>query len=204
MSNTFQIPFSPDQSPPIVFPDRCICCGAAKEEESTLALSRLVMRGKRQESVILKYQVPHCRRCARSTKSVFLAGCIPFVLGLLVVGLAVFLVVAFGAIRWGLDDHGKPNNSNSLVLGAAAGLFAGLLGGFLFEVVARIILLPVMGRGLLAAPLLALQFLNDADYVAGLKGKLESDASRVHFTFSNDDVAREFRSLNASTQIEFG
>ena len=160
----------------------------------------MVMRGKRQEAVILKYQVPHCRRCARSTKAVFLAGCIPFVLGLLVVGVAVFLVVTFGAITWGLDEDGKPNNANSLVLGAAAGLFAGLVGGFLFEVMARIILLPVMGRGLLAAPLLALQFLTDSDYVAGLKGKLESDASRVHFTFSNDDVAREFRSLNPQSE----
>ena len=119
-------------------------------------------------------------------------------LGLLLVGLAVFLVVTFGASIWGLDDYGKPNNANSLVLGAAAGLFAGLVGGFLFEVMARIILLPVMGRGLLAAPLLALQFLNDSDYVAGLKGKLESDASSVHFTFSNDDVAREFHSLNTA------
>lgn len=164
-----------------------------------MTLNRLVMRGKRQESVTLKYQVPHCRRCARSTKSVFLAGCIPFVLGLLVVGLAVFLVVTFGAAKRGLDDYGQPNNANSVVLGAAAGLFVGLVGGFLFEVLARIILLPLMGRSLLTAPLLAVQFLTDSDYVAGLKGKLESDASRVHFTFSRDDIAREFRSLNAES-----
>lgn len=197
MSNTFQIPLIPDPGRPVVFPNRCICCGATKEAESTLALDRMVTRGARQEPMTLKYQVPHCKRCARGTKSVFLAGCIPFVVGLLVVGLAVFLVVTFGASSLGFDDYGNSNNSNSLVLGAAAGLFAGLVGGFLFEVIARIILFPVMGRSLLAAPLLALQLLSDSDYVAGLKGKLESDASRVHFTFSNDDVAREFRSLNA-------
>ncbi len=198
MSNTLQISLTPDLYRPVVFPDRCVCCGATRESESTLALNRFVKRGKRQEAVILKYQVPHCRRCARSTKTVFLAGCIPFVLGLLVVGLAVFLIVTYGASIWGLDSYGDPNNDNSLVLGAAAGLFVGLVGGFLFEVTARIILLPVMGRGLLAAPLLALQLLDDSDYVAGLKGKLESDASSVHFTFLNDDVAREFRSLNAA------
>ena len=197
MSNTFQIPYDPNPTCPIVFPDRCICCGAPKEAESTLGLTRLVMRGKRQETVTLKYQIPHCRRCARSTKSVFLAGCIPFILGLLVVGIAVFLLVTYGAIVWGLDDVGEPNNTNSIVLGAAAGLFAGLVAGFLFEVIARIILWPVMGSALLSAPLLALQFLEDADYVAGLKGKLEKDASRVHFNFSNDDVARDFRSLNS-------
>jgi len=162
-----------------------------------MILNRFVKRGQRQEAVTKKFQVPHCRRCARSTKTVFLAGCIPFVLGLLVVGLAVFLIVTYGASIWGLDSYGNPDNSNSLVLGAAAGLFAGIVGGFLFEVMARVILLPVMGRGLLNAPLLALQLLDDFDYVAGLKGKLESDASSVHFTFANDDVAQEFRSLNA-------
>jgi len=163
-----------------------------------MILNRWVKRGQRQEAVTVKYQIPHCRSCARSTKSVFLAGCIPFVLGLLVVGVAVFLVVTFGASVWGLDSYGKPNNANSLVLGAAAGLFAGLAGGFLFEVMARVILLPVMGRGLLNAPLLARQLLDDSDYVAGLRGKLESDASHVHFTFSNDDIAREFSALNAA------
>ncbi len=194
MSTTLQVANTGE----LVFPSRCICCGATSDAESTLALTRMVTRGQRQEPVTLKYQVPHCRRCARSTKSVFLAGCIPFVLGLLVLGLAVFLLVAFGASRLGLDDYGKPHNANSLVLGAAAGLFAGLAGGFLFEVIARVILLPVMGRGLLAAPFLALQLLTDSDYVAGLKGRLESDASCVHLTFLNDDIAAEFRSLNAT------
>ncbi|MCM3869096.1 MAG: hypothetical protein ND895_00185 [Pyrinomonadaceae bacterium] len=198
MSHTLQISLTPDLYRPVVFPDRCVCCGATREAESTLALNRFVMRGKRQEAVTLKYQIPHCRRCARSTKTVFLAGCIPFVLGFLVVGLAVFLIVTYGASIRGLDSYGQPNNSNSVVLGAAAGLFAGIVGGFLFEVMARIILLPVMGRGLLAAPLLALQLLDDSDYVAGLRGKLESDASSVHFSFANDDVAREFRSLNGA------
>ena len=98
MSNTLQISLTPDLYRPVVFPNRCVCCGATREAESTLALNRFVKRGERQEAVTLKYQVPHCRRCARSTKTVFLAGCIPFVLGLLeaywdayeAVGLNVF------------------------------------------------------------------------------------------------------------------
>jgi hypothetical protein len=180
----------------LVFPQRCVCCGAAKETESTLALTRVVTRGSRQEPYTLKYQIPHCARCARSTKSVFLAGCIPFVLGLLLVGIGVFLLVAFGAALWGLDDYGKPHNSNSLVLGAAAGLFAGIAGGFLFELLARLLLLPLLGTGLWSAPLLAFQLLTDSDYVAGVKGRLESDGLNIHLTFLNDDIAREFASLN--------
>jgi hypothetical protein len=162
-----------------------------------MILNRLVTRGDRQHPVTVKYQIPHCRQCARSTKSVFLAGCIPFVLGLVVVGLAVFAFVAFGAMARGFDDYGKPNNSNSLVLGAAAGLFAGLVGGFLFEVAARVILLPVMGRSLFGAPLLAIQLLMDADYVAGIKGRLDKNASHVELTFSNAEISREFRALNS-------
>jgi hypothetical protein len=195
MARSFQIPNNPENAN-LVFPPRCVCCGNNKEAESTLGLTRLVKRGSRQQEVSLKYQIPHCASCARSTKAVFLAGCIPFVLGLLVVGIGVFLLVSFGAMLWGVDEVGKPNNANSLVLGAAAGLFTGLVGGFLFEVIARVLLLPIMGQGLLAAPLLAFQFLNDADYVAGLKGRLESDGSIIHLTFLNDDLAREFQNLN--------
>jgi hypothetical protein len=196
MSNSLKVTFPYEPGSPVVFPNRCICCGSAKEAESTLVLTRFVMRGKRQEEAVLKYQIPHCWRCARSTKTVFLAGLIPFLLGLLLVGLVVFVVVTFGATRSGLDDYGSPNNDNSIVLGLAAGLFGGLVAGFVFEILARIILLPLMGKGLLVAPVLALQLLDDSDYVAGLKGKLESDASSVHLTFLNDEVGREFRSMN--------
>ncbi len=91
---------------------------------------------------------------------------------------------------------GKNGNANSLVLGAAAGLFVGLLGGFLFEVIARVLLLPIMGRALLDAPLLAIQFLKDSDYVAGMSGKLSADGTQVCLTFNNSEIAREFRELN--------
>lgn len=180
----------------IVFPDKCACCGAAKVTESRMVLNRLVARGQRQESVDLKLEIPHCGRCARGTKAVFLAGCIPFVLGLLLLGLITFGLVTFQGWKWGLDEMGKNGNANSLVLGAAAGLGVGLVGGFLFEVIARVLLLPVMGRALFDAPLLAIQFLKDSDYVAGVSGKLSKDGDEVHLTFNNPAVAREFRMLN--------
>jgi hypothetical protein len=166
MPTTFRIPYAPGGSSLLVFPERCLSCGAPKEAESTLALSRNVMRGQRQESVILNLPIPHCARCARTTKNVFLAGCIPFALGFVVAGLA--------------------------------GLLAGFAGGFVFELLARILLLPIFGRALLGAPLLAAQFIRDSDYVAGVTGRLAADGSHIHLTLANDEIARDVEALNGA------
>jgi hypothetical protein len=198
MSQIFRIPISAKSQSLIDFPNRCVCCGAPKQSESTLAINRLVTRGKRQEQITLKYPIPHCQTCARSTQAVFLAGFIPFVLGTLVIGGVTFVGVALGASVLGLDDYGQSTNANSLVLGAAVGLFAGLIGGFLFEVAARLLLLPIFGRALWQAPLLAAQFLNDSDYVAGLRGKLDPAGAQLQLTFSNDEIAREFKAMNVA------
>ena len=162
-----------------------------------LAVNKLVQRGRKQAQLSVKYQVPHCADCARSTKAIFLASLIPFGLGFILVGGLVFVVVVFGAMKAGLDGYGLPNNANSLVLGAALGLFAGILGAFGFEVLARILLLPVFGQGLLRAPLLSAQLLSDADSIAGLRGKPDQEGLQLELTFSNDKIASEFAELNA-------
>jgi len=195
MSIKIQVPVV-DSKLAAVFPEVCVCCGAPREVESALVLGRQVARGKRQESITVKFDVPHCERCGRTTKAVFLAGCIPFVLGFVLVGLGVFGVVAYLALGSGLDDHGKPGNSNSLLLGAAAGFFSGLIGAFVFEVAARVVLLPFLGRGLSNAPLLAIQLLRDSQYIAGLSAKLNSEATHVELELANARVAEQFAALN--------
>jgi hypothetical protein len=197
MSKIFQIPLPLKGQPPLAFPERCICCGGPRQAESTLSVKQLTRSGKKQIQISAKYQVPHCERCARSTRAVFLAGLIPFGLGFLMVGGLIFAGVVLNALKWGLDDYGQPNNANSLVLGAAAGLFAGLVGGFLFEVLARAALLPIFGQALFRAPLLSVQLLSDADYVAGLSGKPDAQTRQLILTFFNDEIAREFERLNA-------
>lgn len=199
MAQTFQIPIPPKGAPALVFPHCCAACGAPKEAESRLVVNRLVMRGKRQVQLNLKYPIPHCTRCAGLTKSVFLAGFIPFALGFLVCGGIAFVVTAFGASALGLDDYGQPNNANSLVIGAAAGLLAGLIGAFLFELIGRVLLLPFYGRALLRAPLLAAQLLSDSDYVAGVLVRPDPDGRQLQLTLSNDTVAHEFATLNVTS-----
>src|SRR5215212_10493375 len=97
MSQTIQIPVPAHGPSLITFPNRCVCCGRPKQSESTLAINRLVLRGSKQKQIAVKYQIPHCHTCARSTQAVFLAGCIPFVLGFLVIGAAAFVGTALGA-----------------------------------------------------------------------------------------------------------
>jgi hypothetical protein len=197
VSKTFHIPLTAAHKWDGTFPDRCVSCGGPKEAESTLVASRLVARGGRQKEVALRLQVPHCRRCARATKSVFLAGCIPLVLGFVLVGAACFLLAVYGSWVLGLDEGQQAQRQPpSLVLGAAAGMFGGLVGGFAFELLARLLLIPFYGGSLLRAPMLVKQFLTDEDYVAGLKGRLNRDATRLTLEFSNEELAGEFARLN--------
>lgn len=183
----------------VAFPSRCVGCGGACRITSTLAFSKVVTNARgRQAPVHVTLPVPHCDACARLTKSVFLVALIPFVLGFLGVGIAAFVVVGFGAAALGLDDMGRPNNANSLVVGAAAGLAGGIAGGFVFEVLARAVLLPVFGRALLQAPLLVPSLFTDADHVAGLTGRPNGDLTAVALTFTRDDIAQEFATTNAA------
>jgi hypothetical protein len=159
-----------------------------------------VTRGQRQESATLNLSIPHCARCALATKNVFLAGFVPFLLGFILAGLAAFAAVFFGVSVLGWDDGPTQPGAwpPSLVLGALAGLLAGFAGGFAFELAARVILIPIFGRALFGAPLLAAQFLRDSDYVAGVTGRLAADGSHVYLTLSNDEMAREFAALNSA------
>lgn len=173
----------------VVFPSSCACCGAPRETESALTITH-------GNSEPLKLMVPHCKRCANGTRAVFLAGCLPFVGGGLLVGGGVFGIVTLAASAYGLDEMGNPNAFNSGIVGSGAGLFAGFVGGFVFELLARVVLWPVYGRSLWEAPLLAAQFLNNSDHVAGLTIRPVQQRHGYQLTFSNDAIAAEFKRLN--------
>lgn len=189
----------PDDETALVSPERCVGCGAASTSRSRLSFAKVVTSARgTQAPVHRKIAVPHCDGCARSTKSVFLAGLVPFALGFLAAGGAAFAVVAFNAFAAGLDDVGQPNNANSLVLGAAAGLAAGLVGVFVCELAARVLLMPWLGAVLWRAPLFVPSLLTDVDYVAGVTGRPNADLSAVTLTFTHDDVARDVAAANAA------
>jgi hypothetical protein len=130
------------------------------------------------------------------SKSLFWVGCLPAVAGGLLLGGAAFATAFWLATVWGLDEADVEEVWPSLTVGAAAGLLFGLLGAFVAELAARLILLPIFGRALLSAPLLTAQILGDSDYVAGLAGKLAPDGRSLELRFSNDAMAQSFAALN--------
>lgn len=201
MARSFRLPLPAANPENIRFPERCVCCGAPRQADSTLVASRLVMRKQRQEPVTLRYAVPHCDRCHRGTKSVFLAGLLPFLAGFILLGGAAFVLAAFYASALGIDRNSVPGSANSLVVGGAAGMIVGLISAFLFEGAARLLLLPVFGQALWQAPMLMTQFIQDADYVAGLRGKLDPEAKHLLLTFNNDELAAEFARVNGETAV---
>jgi hypothetical protein len=189
--STLSFPVAPRDPRPPAFPPTCVGCGAPPVTESRMVLQKLVARGQKQDQVSLTLAVPHCARCARTTKNVFTAGCVPFVAGGLLAGLAAFALVFFVAAQAGVDELGDGRTWNSLILAGAAGLFAGLVAAFVSEVAARVVL-----PALLRAPLLAMQFLSDSDYVAGLTAKLSNDGTRLELRFAREEAARAFAAAN--------
>jgi hypothetical protein len=198
MPFSYNVPIPSKSSPALTFPARCVSCAKTAETTSRLSIVKNMPRrsGRGQQTVRIQFDVPHCEACARSTKAVFLAGLIPFALGFVLAGGASFIVAGLWAARSGVDDMGQPSNSNSLVLAAAAGLFGGIAGGFLLELVARLLLLPIMGMALLRAPLLVPSFFTDSDHIAGLTARPNADFT-VTLTFANAEIAREFAAANA-------
>jgi ribosomal protein S14 len=196
MGTSFEIKGTPGGAYAVQMPRRCVSCGAPQTTESTLALSRLVMRKNRQVPLEFRLGVPHCEACARATKSLFLIGLIPALLGFLLAGGAVFVAVVYGAWTIGLDEYARPQDTPSLVLGAFFGLLAGIVGGLLFELVVRLVLLPFLGRAMLRSPLLVVQLLADSDYVAGLRGAFSKNGESLLLTFENSVIAQEFAELN--------
>jgi hypothetical protein len=86
-----------------------------------LRVNRLVQRGQEQVRVSAKIAFPHCARCTRNTQTVFLAGCIPYSLGFLIVGGLAFLIAVYGAFHLGLGEYGQPHNANELIGAPSSG-----------------------------------------------------------------------------------
>jgi hypothetical protein len=182
-----------------IFSGRCVGCGAPATTSSNLAIAKVVTGPSGgQRPVKLTYAVPHCTACARSTKAVFLAQLIPFALGFLVVGGVALASAWYGANLFGLDEAGQtnPRTPTSLVLAGAAGLFGGIVGGFVVELAARVALLPFFGSALWKAPLLVPSLFTDSDRVAGLTAHANADVTELRLTFDRDDAAREFAAAN--------
>ena len=82
------------------------------------------------------------------------------------------------------------------VLGAGAGLVAGIVGGTLVEFVLKMLFAPAYGKLLAKRPLTILAVFNDSEDLIGLSTGFVDDRKTLKLIFENDEIAREFTALN--------
>jgi predicted lysophospholipase L1 biosynthesis ABC-type transport system permease subunit len=178
----------------LAFPERCVCCGKPSEAEIPMTINH------RKRSVSLK--VPLCLRCKKSDQHVFLSSLLTFVIGLVSVGVACFVLLFIweGKTRTleslGINNVPGHPNAEFVLLGGTSFLI-GIAAGFLLEAIAKVLFIPFLGRALYYAPLMAVQFLGNIEYVAGLRVSLSENAKALRLKFYNEEVAVDFERLNS-------
>ena len=189
---TVDIPIgNPKKPPKLSFPDRCVNCGKPKARTWALKLSTGAQA--RGEMVQLDLDVPLCADCVAKENRIGNVTWIPFFLTGFLACAATFVPV------WLLSPEGSTLQTYELpyVLGAAAGLVAGIIVGTLVEFGLKLLLAPVYGKLLLKRPLTALSVLNNSEHLIGLSARLGENRKILKITFENDEIAREFIAINS-------
>jgi hypothetical protein len=184
----------------VVFPERCVCCGEAKETQSILKASRLVTakRGKQVQKTV-ELVVPHCRRCQRAGERSDKISLISLLAGT-VLGCVVFFLPVMLGFDWLEDVLGVTLSADAVsaqtTLIFLLPVLLGSLVGFGAEAMVKVVMIPFAGKAHLYAPLYLLQFITNAEYTAGLAASPAADFKSLKLTIYNADIAREFARLN--------
>ena len=188
---TVDIPIQDSKKPPqLRFPDRCVNCGKPKARLWPLKMSTGAQ--KRGEMVQLALDVPLCAECVAKENRIGNVTWIPFFLVGLITCAIVFIPV------WLLSPEGPTPQTYELpyVLGAAAGLLAGMVTGTLVEFGLKFLLAPAYGKLLLRRPLTIVAVLNDSENLIGISARFVENRKILKIAFENDEIAREFISMN--------
>lgn len=188
---TVEIPIPDKKKPPVLkFPERCVNCGKPKHVVMPMKLNMGVQ--KRGQGVLMDFPVPLCAACEKKEKRITNITLVPFLIGGLLVFIAVFIPV------WLLTPDGTTTQTLGFAptVGAFVGLFAGLLGGAVIEFVVKLLFVPVFGSLLLKRPLTLLSLFNDSEDVLGLSVRFTEKKKSLKLTFENDEIAREFEKIN--------
>ena len=188
---TVDIPIKDAKNPPALnFPKRCVNCTKLKVREFPVKMNTGAQ--KRGQMIQLEMSVPLCAECAKKEDRIANVTWIPF----FIAGLLAF-VVAFIPV-WLLSPQGTTTQTLAMpfVLGAGAGLVAGIVGGTLVEFVLKMLFAPAYGKLLAKRPLTVLAVFNDSEDLIGLSTRFVDDRKTLRLIFENDEIAREFTALN--------
>jgi hypothetical protein len=188
---TVDIPIRDPKKPPkLTFPDRCVNCG--KPKARTWAVKLNTGAQKRGQMVQVELDVPLCTDCVAKENRIGNVTWIPFfVVGLLACAI-VFVPV------WLISPVGPTPQTYELpyVLGAAAGLLAGIIIGTLVEFGLKLLLAPVYGKLLLQRPLTIFSVLSDSENLIGISTRFAEHKKILKLTFENDEIGQEFVAMN--------
>jgi len=188
---TVEIPIKDKKKPPVLkFPDRCVNCGKPKVKVLPVKLSTGAQKS--GQMIQLEMNVPLCAECSKKEDRIANVTWLPF----FIVGLLVCVIVFIPV--WLFSPEGTTTQTLAMpyILGATAGLFAGIIAGTLVEFVLKILFTPAYGNLLSKRPLTIIAVFNDSEDVIGLSAKFTKDKKSLKLTFENDEVVKEFEELN--------
>jgi hypothetical protein len=188
---TVDIPIKDPKKPPkLTFPDRCVNCGKPKLRTWSVKLSTGAQ--KKGQMIQLEFDVPMCSECVAKENKIGNVTWIPF----FAVGLLTCVIVFVPV--WLVAPEGTNPNSYAFpyVLGASAGMAAGMIVGSLVEFGLKLLFSPFYGNLLLKRPLTVFSVLNDSENLVGLSAKFADQRKILNLTFENDEIAKEFAGLN--------
>ena len=193
---TLDIPVNNKKNPPVLkFPERCVNCG--KPGVRTWALKLSTGEQKRGQMVQLELSVPLCAECAAKEDKIANITWLPFFISGLLVCVVAFIPV------WLITPEGPTSQPESLplLLGAFVGLIAGIIGGTLVELLLKLLFVPAYGQLLWRRPLTAFMVFADIEQVIGVNAKLSKDKRTLQLSIENEEVANEFKKLNAESGV---
>ena len=193
---TIDIPLKDPKKPPkLTFPDGCVNCG--KPRKRTWAVKLGTGAQKRGQLVQVELDVPLCAECSAKEDRISNVTWLPF----FIVGLLVCAVVFVPVWLFSPEPTTPETYAYPYVLGAAAGMIAGIIVGTFVEFGLKLLLSPVYGKLLLKRPLTIFSILNDAENLIGFSTRFADNRKILKLTFENDEIAREFITLNPQENL---
>lgn len=188
---TVELPVKDPKKPPkLTFPNRCVNCGKPKAKMLPVKLNTGAQ--KRGQMIQLEMGVPFCAECAAKENRIANVTWMPF----FIAGLLAFVIVFIPVLL--LSPAGGTAQTLALpyVLGATAGLLAGVIVGTLVEFALKMLFAPAYGKLLLKRPLTVFSVFSDSENLIGLSTRFAENRKRLNLSFENDEIAREFVALN--------
>jgi hypothetical protein len=188
---TVELPIKDPKKPPkLIFPDCCVNCGKPKSRTWPVKLTTGAQ--KRGQMVVLEMDVPLCAECAAKENKIGNLTWMPF----FIAGLLAFVIVFIPVMLISPQGSTAQTISMPYILGAAAGLLAGLIVGTLAELGLKMLFVPAYGKLLLKRPLTVLSVFSDATDLIGVSTRFADGKKKLKLSFANDEIGRAFIVLN--------